>query len=71
VKNSTSRNSEDPVAVPSPCRRQCCLDPQDICLGCGRSLAEILEWGGASEVRRREICILAQDRVQRAAEARR
>ncbi|UVE19816.1 DUF1289 domain-containing protein [Pseudomonas sp. LS44] len=47
----------------SPCRRQCCLDWQDICLGCGRSLDEICEWGAASERRRRHICALAQRRL--------
>ncbi|QDE30937.1 DUF1289 domain-containing protein [Shewanella polaris] len=28
----------------SPCVRNCCLDAQDICLGCHRSLDEILAW---------------------------
>lgn len=28
----------------SPCVRNCCLDEADVCLGCGRSLAEILRW---------------------------
>lgn len=31
----------------SPCIRQCCLDEQDICMGCGRALAEILAWQAA------------------------
>ncbi|UJF20630.1 DUF1289 domain-containing protein [Shewanella sp. OMA3-2] len=30
--------------VESPCIRQCSLDEQDICLGCHRTLDEILEW---------------------------
>jgi hypothetical protein len=50
--------------VASPCRRRCCLDEQEICLGCGRLLAEILEWGGASDERRRTICQLAEGRVR-------
>jgi hypothetical protein len=61
VKNSTSTNSE---AVDSPCRRQCCLDDQDVCLGCGRTLAEILEWGKADNGRRRQICQAAQQRLR-------
>ncbi|MBO3276168.1 DUF1289 domain-containing protein [Pseudomonas schmalbachii] len=48
--------------VQSPCRRQCCLDAADICLGCGRSLGEILEWRDADEMRRREILRAAQER---------
>ncbi|MBX9754393.1 MAG: DUF1289 domain-containing protein [Pseudomonadaceae bacterium] len=48
----------------SPCRRQCCLDDTDRCIGCGRMLAEILEWGSASNARRREICALAKTRLR-------
>jgi len=41
--------------VPTPCVRNCCLDGNDICLGCHRSLSEILSWGGASDDERRAI----------------
>ncbi|MEO4048679.1 DUF1289 domain-containing protein [Pseudomonas sp. CAU 1711] len=61
MKSSSSTNSE---AVASPCRRQCCLDERDICLGCGRSLAEILEWGSADNERRRAICQAARQRLR-------
>ena len=64
----SSRNSEDhdpaAAAVASPCRRQCCLDEQDMCLGCGRLLEEILEWGAADNPRRRAICNSAQARLR-------
>ncbi len=30
--------------VPSPCVRNCCLNDDDICIGCGRSYQEILDW---------------------------
>ncbi|MDP3816878.1 DUF1289 domain-containing protein [Pseudomonas sp.] len=64
----SSKSSDGPGAaageVASPCRRQCCLDDRDICLGCGRSLAEILEWGSADSVRRRAICQTALARLQ-------
>ena len=33
----------------SPCVRHCCLDEHDVCLGCYRSLAEILAWHDMSE----------------------
>ena len=36
MKNSSSTNSEPPGPVESPCRRKCCLDDADVCLGCGR-----------------------------------
>ena len=32
------------LEVPSPCVRRCCLTDDDICLGCFRSLEEILRW---------------------------
>ncbi|MGK2914393.1 MAG: DUF1289 domain-containing protein [Porticoccaceae bacterium] len=33
--------------IPSPCVRNCCLDTDDTCLGCFRSLQEILRWSAA------------------------
>lgn len=52
----------EPVA--SPCRRQCCLNNDDLCLGCGRSLAEIREWKQAGDARRLQIIDLAELRRQ-------
>ena len=48
----------------SPCRRQCCLDAGDVCLGCGRSLQDILDWGAADDARRRQICRDAEQRLR-------
>ncbi|WP_407692994.1 DUF1289 domain-containing protein [Pseudomonas paeninsulae] len=50
--------------IASPCVRQCCLNERDMCLGCGRLLNEILEWGSADHSRRRLICHAAQARLQ-------
>jgi uncharacterized protein len=36
----------DPLA--SPCVRNCCLDERNVCMGCGRSLDEIIAWGSAT-----------------------
>ncbi|WP_343221722.1 DUF1289 domain-containing protein [Pseudoalteromonas sp. MMG022] len=41
--------------VESPCVRSCCLNDKDVCLGCGRTLAEILAWGKADTVQRLKI----------------
>jgi len=30
--------------IKSPCVRNCCLDTEDICLGCFRSMDEIMLW---------------------------
>ena len=39
----------------SPCVRNCCLDENDICLGCYRSISEICGWSKASAEERKEI----------------
>jgi len=41
--------------VTSPCIRNCCLDENDICLGCYRSLTEICAWGEANNAVRQKI----------------
>ncbi len=43
------------ILAASPCIRNCCLDENDICLGCFRSLAEITGWSEADNTRRSEI----------------
>lgn len=45
----------EPTEIESPCIRQCCLDLQDICVGCQRSIQEILEWSEATPQRKLEI----------------
>ncbi|MBT8765884.1 DUF1289 domain-containing protein [Pseudomonas boanensis] len=61
--SSTNSEPVTPGRHPSPCVRRCCLNDADVCVGCGRTLAEICEWGQASEQRRREICGAAQQRL--------
>ncbi|OUS12944.1 hypothetical protein A9Q89_04595 [Gammaproteobacteria bacterium 53_120_T64] len=39
-------------AIASPCVDNCCLNEEDICLGCFRSLDEILGWRAASNEQR-------------------
>lgn len=51
-------------AVPSPCVQICTLDPAGaLCLGCGRTLAEIGEWAAASPQRQCEIVAAAAARL--------
>lgn len=47
---------------PSPCVRNCCLDDADVCLGCGRSLQEILRWSAADRAEREAILARAAAR---------
>jgi uncharacterized protein len=49
---------------PSPCVRNCCLDDDNVCLGCGRSLDEIVAWSAASDAQKR--AILERSRVRSA-----
>ncbi len=50
-------------AIPeSPCVRNCCLDDDDICMGCGRSLQEITHWSSSTIEDRKEILLRAADR---------
>jgi predicted Fe-S protein YdhL (DUF1289 family) len=49
----------------SPCIRKCSLNEDDTCLGCFRSLEEILQWGGANNQER--IIILQNARQRREA----
>jgi len=37
-------NPPRPGFPASPCTRTCALNEQDLCLGCKRSLAEIVAW---------------------------
>ena len=46
----------------SPCRRACTLDREDICVGCGRTLDEILEWSRAATERKQAIVAAAEQR---------
>lgn len=39
----------------SPCVRNCCLDDNDVCVGCYRKLSEITEWRNISESQRKVI----------------
>lgn len=50
--------TDEPVdGIPTPCVRNCCLDEHDICLGCYRSISEIVRWGEASEQEKVEVLI--------------
>lgn len=48
--------------INSPCVRNCCLDQQDMCVGCFRMLDEIVGWGTASSKRKKEILVACSHR---------
>ena len=46
----------NPGPVSTPCIKICIVRGESgLCVGCGRTLAEIAGWGGMDEDRRREI----------------
>ncbi|MAZ67101.1 MAG: DUF1289 domain-containing protein [Kangiellaceae bacterium] len=48
--------------VPSPCVRNCCLDPEDICLGCFRHLDEITGWMAMSTSQKKVVLKRTEER---------
>ncbi len=50
------------TSIDSPCVRNCCLNDEDICLGCGRSLGEITRWSAAKDADKLVVLAAAQER---------
>ena len=48
----------------SPCIRNCCLNENNICLGCFRSMAEIMAWSHASDEERKVILESVKSRAK-------
>ncbi|MCK9609060.1 MAG: DUF1289 domain-containing protein [Methylomonas sp.] len=55
---------EEAENIPSPCVRNCCLNEQNICLGCFRSLDEICGWSQADAQLRQQFLDNAKRRRQ-------
>ena len=53
------------ILVESPCIRHCCLDQDDVCLGCYRSLDEIKAWGNSDLQAKQSILDNAEQRKNR------
>lgn len=46
--------------IDSPCVRNCCLDQNDVCLGCFRTLEEITQWSQIDNSGKQKILRSAQ-----------
>lgn len=46
----------------SPCIRNCCLDEEDICLGCFRHINEIVAWRSYSREEKKRIITVCIER---------
>ena len=57
-----SSTPEAPLPVASPCVRRCTLDQDDVCIGCGRTLDDIRQWGAMSNEQRGECVARAAQR---------
>ncbi|MDD2760646.1 MAG: DUF1289 domain-containing protein [Methylomonas sp.] len=49
-------------SIPSPCIRNCCLNDNNICQGCFRSLDEICGWSQANTETRQRILVNVEQR---------
>ncbi len=54
------------ASLQSPCIRNCCLNDNDICVGCYRSLQEITQWSAARDEVKLIILERAKQRKQAA-----
>ena len=48
--------------VQSPCKENCCLNVEKICLGCFRSIVEISQWAQMNDRMRLEVLYKAENR---------
>jgi hypothetical protein len=48
----------------SPCCRVCKINYDEVCIGCGRTLAEIIGWSVMTEEEQQEVLKTAADRLR-------
>lgn len=54
--------SESGSKVVSPCVSLCCLDEDDVCMGCLRHINEITGWHDMSDDQKRELLVELEER---------
>lgn len=52
------------MTTPSPCIRNCCLDHDEVCLGCFRTLHEITQWTYLNDTEKQAVVEEAKQRKQ-------
>lgn len=55
-------STESKELVTSPCVGNCCLDNNDMCVGCFRLMDEILNWAQADVTQKKKILLNSQNR---------
>ncbi len=61
AKIEDKQDRTDDKRIESPCIRNCCLDENNVCVGCFRSLDEIVAWGSSTNKEKKKIleeCVL-------------
>ena len=54
--------NKQPDELVSPCVRNCCLDQNDICIGCFRHIDEIVGWQNLPDEKKKTIVELCRQR---------
>ena len=54
--------SEMGSKIASPCVSLCCLDEDDVCMGCLRHINEITGWHGMNDNEKRELLVVLEQR---------
>lgn len=57
-----TRSSAQNEKIQSPCIGQCCLDQEDVCVGCFRTMNEILNWTSSTSDEKLEVLSRCQQR---------
>ena len=61
-KKAVTSNSDE--TIQSPCIRQCALDEADVCMGCFRTINDILNWQASTNEQKANMVSAAQQRQQ-------
>ena len=48
-------DSDADKTIKSPCIRHCCLDADDVCVGCYRTIKEIMDWHQSTQHQKQDI----------------
>ena len=59
-RDTEASKGQEPVS--SPCISHCTLDDNDICVGCYRSLMEIVDWTMLSDEKKRQVLAKTEQR---------
>lgn len=48
--------------INKPCIRRCCLNEEDVCLGCFRTFDDMLQWNKANSAEKTKMLEMAEQR---------